>query len=567
MAGATGRMTDAAVPSVLSTNPFASPAILSTAGLDPEVAVPEVVATGVMDQLALVMSSAEAGGLSGVNSEGALRVVEAAEVVKAWADSVSLAATAAMVTEFETDFVDLAPESPSTRGWTRFVRTCRSAAAREIRVATGLPITQCQRRVWLAACEPERVGPAREAMRLGQVTLARALALTEATSHLDAFTAAAIATRVLRPLTGSDGVPLPGMAPLSQATFTARLHRQLVLHHGLVEEAERTYAEALMGRRLSAEPHPDGTGMLFITGDGSRITAAQGRVDRIARQLRKGGDARTLAQLRADVATDLLLRGWIPADPIFATLGQAPAAFVNVVVSLPTLLGVDRGIGQIPGWGALSAAQTRRLALQAGSIWKRIGTNPLTGRAIEASAGTYRVPAAMAEQVETRDGTCRAPGCEIPAASTDLDHSTEWKPDGAGGPTAETNLAALHRGHHNLKTAGFWDSDQSVDGTLQWTTAAGRTVTTYPYAYDHPDNIPVQASCLERRFGRQVAKVINPAVPLPGRFSMFDEISWAQALTPATPQPRQHTWTTARSNQDQLATAAALAVDDAPPPF
>jgi hypothetical protein len=262
MAGATGRMTDPAVPSVLSTDPFASPeilstdpfaspeilstdpfaspAILSTAGLDPDAAVPEVVATGVMGQLALVMSSAEAGGLSGVNGEGALRVVEAAEVVKAWADSVSLAATAAMVTEFETDFVDLAPETPSARGWTRFVRTCRSAAAREIHVATGLPITQCQRRVWLAACEPERVGPTREAMRLGQVTLARALALTEATSHLDAFTAAAIATRVLRPLTGSDNVPLPGMAPLSQATFTARLHRQLVLHHGLVDEAERT---------------------------------------------------------------------------------------------------------------------------------------------------------------------------------------------------------------------------------------------------------------------------------------------------------------------------------------
>ena len=491
MASATGRMTDPAVPSVLSTDPFASPAILSTASLDPDVAVPEVVATGVMDQLALVMSSAETGGLSGVNGEEALRVVEAAEVVKAWADSASLAATAAMVAEFETDFVDLAPESPSARGW----------------------------------------------------------------------------TRVLRPLTGSDGVPLPGMAPLSQATFTARLHRQLVLHHGHIEEAERTYAEALKGRRLSAEPHPDGTGMLLITGDGSRITAAQGRVDRIARRLRRGGDARTLAQLRADVATDLLLRGWIPADPTFATLGQAPAAFVNVVVSLPTLLGVDRGIGQIPGLGALSAAQTRRLALQAGSIWKRIVTNPLTGRAIEASAGTYRVPAAIAEQVKTRDGTCRAPGCEIPAASTDLDHSTAWKPDGAGGPTAETNLAALHRGHHNLKTAGFWDSDQSVDGTLQWTTAAGRTVTTYPYVYDHPDNIPVQASCLERRFGRQLAKVINPDIPLSGRFSMFDEIGWAQALAPATPQPRQHIWTTARSIQDQLATAAALAVDDAPPPF
>src|SRR5665648_866149 len=402
MAGATGRMTDAAVPSVLSTNPFASPAILSTAGLDPEVAVPEVVATGVMDQLALVMSSAEAGGLSGVNSEGALRVVEAAEVVKAWADSVSLAATAAMVTEFETDFVDLAPESPSTRGWTRFVRTCRSAAAREIQVATGLPITQCQRRVWLTACEPERVGPVREAMRLGRVTLARAMALTEAAAHLDAFTAAAIATRVLEPLTGPDGVPLPGVAPLSEATFRARLHRQLGLHHGLAGETERTHEEAVKGRRLTAEPQRDGTGMMLLTGDGPRIAAALGRVDRIARRLRDGGDTRILDQLRADVATDLLLRGWIPDDPTFTQLGRPPAAHVQLIVSLPTTLGMDQGAGQIRGWGAISAQQARELALTVGSIWKRVVTDPLTGRAIEATAGTYKVPAGMAEQIRAR---------------------------------------------------------------------------------------------------------------------------------------------------------------------
>ena len=124
----------------------------------------------------------------------------------------------------------------------------------------------------------------------------------------------------------------------------------------------------------------------------------------------------------------------------------------------------------------------------------------------------------MAEQVKARDGTCRAPGCEIPAEHTDLDHSKEWKPDGAGGPTAETNLAALHRGHHNLKTARFWDSDQSPDGTLRWTTATGRTVTTYPYVYDHPDNLPIKGSTLEARLGSRLAQVINPDIPMPGRF-------------------------------------------------
>ncbi len=567
----TASSTDLSTTDLMATDP--STTDLAVADLaTPALIAPDLITVELKAQLALLVGAAGVGGLSGVDSEGALRVVEAVEAVKSWADSVGLAATAAMVAEFETDFVHLAPERPRTWGWTRFVRTCRSAAAREIQVATGLPITQCQRRVWLAACEPERVAPVREAMRLGRVTLARALALTltEATSHLDAFTAAAIATRVLRPLTGPDGVPLPGMAPLSQATFTARLRTQLVLAHGLVGQAERTYADGLGARRLSAEPRPDGTGLLFITGDGSRIAAAQGRVDRIARRLRKGGDGRTLAQLRADVATDLLLCGWIPSDPTFAQLGRPPAATVNVVVSLSTVLGLEVGVGQIPGWGAVSAQQARRLALQAGSIWTRIVTDPLTGRAVEATAGTYRVPAAMARQVNTRDGTCRAPGCEIPTERTDLDHSIEWTTtsgdtEGAGGPTAETNLAALHRGHHNLKTSGFWDRDQSADGAVCWTTATGRTVMTYPYVYDHPDNLPIHTSTLEVRHGRRLARVINPGIPLPGHFSIFDEIDWAQTLAPASPAPPPHQWP---QQPTQKQPAASIVSDhEAPPPF
>ncbi|MHB1474039.1 MAG: HNH endonuclease signature motif containing protein, partial [Dermatophilaceae bacterium] len=454
MAAAMRTAADRAVPSVLTTTGV-TPVVVLKAGLAPGVAVPAVLSTAglapeVMGQLALVLGAARAGGLSGVTSEQALQVVEAAESVKAWVDSVAIDATAVMVTELETDFTHLAPESLSSRGWRLFFRSCRSAAAREIQVATGLPITQCQRRVWLTACEPERVGSVRDAMRLGRVTLARAMTLAEATKHLDGLTAAAIAARVLRPLTGPDGVPLPGVAPLSEATFRARLHKQLVLHHGLIGEAERTYTEAVKVRRLSVEPRCDGTGLMLISGDGSRIAAARGRVDTIARRLRKGGDTRTLDQLRADVATDLLMRGWIPNDPTFTRLGKPPSAVVQMLVSLPTALGLDEGVGQITGWGPVPGSQARQLALQAGSIWNRLVTDPITGRAIEVSATTYKVPAGMAEQINARDGTCRAPGCEIPGERCDFDHSKEWEPRDAGGPTAETNLADLHRGHHNL---------------------------------------------------------------------------------------------------------------------
>jgi hypothetical protein len=530
------------------------------------------IAPGVVDQLLLVVSAAGPGGLSGCSSDQALSVVEAVQAVKAWADSVCLDATAAMVREFETECAHLAPETPNAHGTRRFLRHCRSAAAREIQVATGLPINACQRLVWLAACESDRVEPVVGLMRAGRVTLARASALVEATAHLDAFTAAAIAVRVLRPLTGPDGVALPGMAPLSQATFNARLHKQLVAHHGLVGQAERSYQEALAGRRLSGEPHHDGTGVLVISGDGPRLAAAQGRVDRIARRLRNGGDARTIAQLRADVATDLLLRGWIPTDPTFNALGQPPPARVQLIVSLTTILGVEAGVGQIPGWGYLPGRRARELALQAGTIWTRIVTDPLTGRAIEASATTYKVPAAIGEQVNARDRTCRAPGCEIPAERCDHDHTKEWKPGGAGGPTAEANLAGLDRGHHNLKTTGFWDSEQSSDGTLTWTTATGRTYTTYPYIYEHPDNLPVHTSALEAHLGRRLAPAVNPDIPLPGHLSIFDQLDWGQALAPATPGPPDHTRASAAPGQKPTPTATATTTtpgneDYPPPPF
>jgi len=313
---------------------------------------------GVMGQLELVISAGRPGGLSGVSGDQALRVVEAVEAVKAWADSISLAATAVLVGELESDFTHLAPESLTSRGWRVFFRSCRSVAAREIQVATGLGVTACQRLVWLAACEPERAAAVREAMSRGQVSLGRAMSLVEATKHLDALTAASIASRVLRPPGRPRRCAPARCGPLSAATFRARLHRQLVLHHGMVAEAERTHTAAVAARRLTTLPQRDGAGLMLISGDGPRLAAAAGRVDQIARRLRTRGDPRTLDQLRADVGTDLLLRGWIPTDPTFTGLGKPPVAVVQLIVSAPTLLGIDRGVGHIPGWGDLPAQQT-----------------------------------------------------------------------------------------------------------------------------------------------------------------------------------------------------------------
>jgi hypothetical protein len=135
MAGATSVVAAPPLRSFLSTVGVVPPTILTSVGpvpdaavpnvAVPDVAVPDVGMAGVMADLALVLSAACSGGLSGVSAEQALRVVEAVEAVKAWADSVAIDAVAAMVTGFETEWVHLAPEpsrSPwsTTRGWQRF---------------------------------------------------------------------------------------------------------------------------------------------------------------------------------------------------------------------------------------------------------------------------------------------------------------------------------------------------------------------------------------------------------------------------------------------------------------
>ena len=310
-----------------------------------------------------------------------------------------------------------------------------------------------------------------------------------------------------------------------------------MLHHGLVGEGERSYQEGAQGTmRAGRAQHAMAPGLLLVTGDGPRIGAAQGRVDQIARRLRKGGDARTLAQLSADVATDLLLRGWIPNDPTFAALGEPPAAQVQLIVSLPTLLGIAQGAGQIPGWGAMSGAEKpEQLALAAGSIWKRVVTDPLTGGRSRSPRGPTRCRPAWPNRSRPGMAPAGRRDARSPPNTPTSTTAREWKPNDAGGPTAETNLAALHRGHHNLKTAGFWDSDQSADGSLHWTTATGRTVTTYPYIYDHPDDQPVKTSTWRHTTAADWHQVLNPDIPLPGHLSIFDEIRLGTRPDPRHP--------------------------------
>lgn len=97
-------------------------------------------------------------------------------------------------------------------------------------------------------------------------------------------------------------------------------------------------------------------------------------------------------------------------------------------------------------------------------------------------AHRYRISADLAHRIRLRDGTCRHPGCSVPADACDIDHVRPFNHTDptAGGPTLENNLAAMCRNHHRFKTFHNWHYQLAPDGTLTITTDTGHTLTTHP---------------------------------------------------------------------------------------
>ncbi|MCV7168908.1 DUF222 domain-containing protein [Mycobacterium manitobense] len=89
----------------------------------------------------------------------------------------------------------------------------------------------------------------------------------------------------------------------------------------------------------------------------------------------------------------------------------------------------------------------------------------------------YTPSRTLAEFVRCRDLGCRFPGCDVPAFSTDIDHTIPYS---QGGPTQASNLKCLCRLHHLIKTFWGWHDRQQCDGTVIWTSPAGQTYTTTP---------------------------------------------------------------------------------------
>jgi len=142
----------------------------------------------------------------------------------------------------------------------------------------------------------------------------------------------------------------------------------------------------------------------------------------------------------------------------------------------PAIPGATPGFGFVVGGTAVPASVLADLAFRGIAELRPVihpGDSPPEPR--------YRPSAALANFVRCRDLTCRFPGCECPADVCDIDHTIPYD---LGGPTHASNLKALCRKHHLLKTfwcgSDGWRDEQLRDGTVIWTAPTGHTYRTQP---------------------------------------------------------------------------------------
>ncbi|MCP2234239.1 protein of unknown function (DUF222) [Prauserella halophila] len=241
---------------------------------------------------------------------------------------------------------------------------------------------------------------------------------------------------------------------------------------GQTERARQARAE----RKVELTPGEHAVSSLEVSLPSETAGACYSRVDAMARSLRHGGDRRTLDQLRADVAADLLLG----RDP-----GVSPpeaAAMVYLHVPVDAALSLSNNGCELDGYGPVPAPIAREIMTNERSIWRAVLCDPGTGEPVDLGRTRRRPSAVIRELVRVRDRECVMPWCHRPARHCDHDHEHPWTTSSSGdsdsdggGSTSVANGGPRCRRHHRLKDHPGWNTRYDpVHGITRVTTPHGR---------------------------------------------------------------------------------------------
>ncbi|MBP1135988.1 hypothetical protein JOE31_002220 [Arthrobacter sp. PvP023] len=381
------------------------------------------------------------------------------------------------------------------------------------------------------------------ALRAGKISWQHARIIVDETTSLDPAGAAALEAHFLNPeapnpargCTAGDLVP---------SRFRAKARTWRERHHPVSIETRHTKSAG--DRR--GEYHPDRDGMAWLSAYLPADTAAGiwERTTAAARSLQSPDEARTLTQLRADIAATWLLGGHaIGGGTADGTAdggtglggelaGDVPSPRAQVLITVPVLsmLGATDEPAMLDGYGPIPPSTARRLIADGADSFHRVLVDPRDGAPLEIGRTSYRLTKAQRQWLRLRDGRCPFPGCSNQSLDNEADHLLAWAD---GGTTGISNLGQPCRKHHRLKHSSAWTpAGASKDNPPGWTSPAGRH-----YPSEHQDWEPPR---------------------WPDNLMIGDALPESDSALPQDPFPEWHLFTSAYR-------LPAPAVDDMPWPM
>lgn len=350
--------------------------------------------------------------------------------------------------------------------------SARTVAA-EFAAALRVSDRTVQRRMADAAWIVERFPLVWEAQGAGRISAAHARVICEAGEHLDeAASRDAYATQMI------------AFAEAESPGRVGRMARRV---------AERFQARSIDDRHLDAREKRsvwvkdigDGMSQLGLLGPSTLVHGVFDRLTQMAEAVRGAdgpsgresdasadpctADPRTIAQLRADLALDLLLSGAPIGHDALDGLLAGIRGDVSITVPVTTLIGGGGAPAELNGCTPIDLKTARTLA-GAASGWDRVLTHPITGALL--AVDRYRPGPDLKRHLRARDQRCRFPACGYASTECDIDHHHDAA---LGGDTRESNLGHLCRRHHMLKHHSPWVVESLGGGVYAWTSPTGKS--------------------------------------------------------------------------------------------
>ena len=253
-----------------------------------------------------------------------------------------------------------------------------------------------------------------------------------------------------------------------------RLHQQTL---------DERHQKAVVSRTLAFDPGDNGMGYLTLHAANEDLAGIYNRITEMSLP-KAADDPRTLNQRRADVATEILLKGDLcAADAVDGVdvardgtgtdgkrLGHGVVAQVHIEIPILTLLGKDTTPATLEGSIPIDPAAARALVADAPGFY-RLLTDPVTGSIVSFDDRFRHLPPSLRRAVRLIDGKCTGPWCDATAGESHGHHPVEWS-DTHDTSLANSALACApdHRLIHNTR----WRMNRLANGDKEWISPCGR---------------------------------------------------------------------------------------------